>query len=130
MLRGVSLALAASEVLMLLGRNGAGKSTMMKSLIGLLRPRGGRVLFQGEDVAGWEPHRIARLGMGYVPEDRRIFSDLTVAENLAVGRRPARSGVQAWTEGKIFALVSNLGRMRDRASKASSRTHSFPRKRE
>ncbi len=113
-LQGVSLALAQGEVLVLLGRNGAGKSTTMKSLIGLVRPRAGRIVFQGRDVAGWEPHRIARLGMGYVPEERRIFPDLTVAENLEVGRRPARAGLPAWTEQKLFALFPNLGRMRDR----------------
>ena len=113
-LQSVSFALAAGEVLVLLGRNGAGKSTTMKSLIGLLRPRGGSILFAGQDVAGWEPHRIARLGMGYVPEDRRIFPDLTVAENLEVGRRPARAGLPPWTEERLFALFPNLARMRDR----------------
>ena len=113
-LQSVSFALAAGEVLVLLGRNGAGKSTTMKSLIGLLRPRGGSILFGGQDVSGWEPHRIARLGMGYVPEDRRIFADLTVAENLEVGRRPARAGLPPWTEERLFALFPNLARMRDR----------------
>ena len=113
-LQGVSFALAAGEVMVLLGRNGAGKSTTMKSLIGLLRPRAGRIVFQGQDVAGWEPHRIARLGMGYVPEERRIFTDLTVAENLEVGRRQPRQGVPEWTEARLFALFPNLARMRDR----------------
>ena len=113
-LQAVSFALAAGEVLVLLGRNGAGKSTTMKALIGLLRPRGGRVVFQGRDVAGWEPYRIARLGIGYVPEDRRIFTDLTVAENLEVGRRPPRPGLPVWTEERLFALFPNLARMRDR----------------
>ncbi|MBX5454550.1 MAG: ABC transporter ATP-binding protein, partial [Acidobacteriia bacterium] len=98
----------------LLGRNGAGKSTTMKSLIGLLRPRSGRIAFQGQDIAGWEPRRIARLGMGYVPEERRIFTDLTVRENLEVGRRPPRDGLPPWTEERLFALFPNLGRMRDR----------------
>jgi branched-chain amino acid transport system ATP-binding protein len=113
-LQGISLALAPGEVLVLLGRNGAGKSTTMKSLIGLLRPRAGRVIFRGVDVAGWESFRIARLGMGYVPEDRRIFADLTVAENLEVGRRGPRDGGAAWTPERLFALFPNLGRMRDR----------------
>jgi branched-chain amino acid transport system ATP-binding protein len=113
-LRGVSFALDAGQVLVLLGRNGAGKSTTMKSLIGLLRPRAGRVLLDGRDVAGWEPHRIARLGMGYVPEERRIFADLTVMENLEVGRQPARAGLPAWTPARLFELFPNLGRMRDR----------------
>ena len=114
-LQSVGFALGAGDVMVLLGRNGAGKSTVMKSLIGLVRPRGGRILFRGEDVAGWEPHRIARHGMGYVPEERRIFADLSVAENLEVGRRPPRAGLPAWTEDRLFALFPNLGRMRDRA---------------
>ena len=113
-LQRVGFALEAGEVMVLLGRNGAGKSTTMKSLIGLVRPRGGKIVFQGQDVAGWEPHRIARLGMGYVPEERRIFPDLTVAENLEVGRRPPRAGVPAWTEARLFALFPNLAAMRDR----------------
>ena len=90
---------------MLLGRNGAGKSTTLKALIGLVRPRGGSVRFRGQDVAGWEPHRIARLGLGYVPEDRRIFTDLTVAENLEVGRRPARAGLPALDAGTAVRAV-------------------------
>ena len=113
-LQRVSFTLASGEVMVLLGRNGAGKSTTMKALIGLVRPRGGRIVFQGEGVAGWEPHRIARRGMGYVPEERRIFPDLTVAENLAVGRRPPRAGLPPWTEARLFALFPNLAQMRDR----------------
>ena len=113
-LQGVSFALAPGEVLVLLGRNGAGKSTTMKSLIGLVRPRAGRIAFLGRDIAGWEPHRIARAGLGYVPEERRIFPDLTVAENLEVGRQPAREGTEPWTEARLFALFPNLGRMRER----------------
>ena len=99
---------------MLLGRNGAGKSTTLKSIIGLVRPSAGRVLFDGVDVAGWEPHRIARAGLGYVPEDRRIFSDLTVAENLLVGRQQPRPGLAPWTEARLFALFPNLAALRDR----------------
>jgi branched-chain amino acid transport system ATP-binding protein len=113
-LQSVSFTLARGEVMVLLGRNGAGKSTTMKSLIGLVRPRGGSIVFQGRNIAGWEPHRIARLGMGYVPEERRIFSDLTVRENLEVGRRPPRENLPPWTEERLFALFPNLGRMRDR----------------
>jgi len=110
-LQGVSFTLQAGEVLVLLGRNGAGKSTTMKSLIGLVRPRG-QVDFLGQPVAGWEPHRIARLGLGYVPEERRIFADLSVVENLEVGRQPPRDGLEPWTEEKLFSLFPNLGRMR------------------
>jgi branched-chain amino acid transport system ATP-binding protein len=113
-LQGVSFALRPGEVLVLLGRNGAGKSTTMKSLIGMLRPRAGRVSFAEQEVAGWESHRISRLGLGYVPEERRIFADLTVAENLEVGRQPPRAGLDAWTSEKIFALFPNLGRMQAR----------------
>ena len=113
-LQGVSFGVQAGQVLVLLGRNGAGKSTVMKSLIGLVRPARGRVNFAGADIAGLEPHRIARLGLGYVPEERRIFTGLTVAENLDVGRQPPRDGRPAWTSERLFALFPNLAAMRDR----------------
>ncbi|MCW3477066.1 ABC transporter ATP-binding protein [Limobrevibacterium gyesilva] len=113
-LHGVSFALAAGEVLVLLGRNGAGKSTTMKSLIGLVRPASGRIAFDGQDIAGWEPHRVARAGLGYVPEERRIFSELTVLENLEVGRRKPRDGRPAWTPERLFALFPNLAALRGR----------------
>jgi branched-chain amino acid transport system ATP-binding protein len=113
-LQGVSLRVEQAEVVVLIGRNGAGKSTTMKSLIGLVRPAGGRVTFGGTDIMGAPTHRIARLGLGYVPEERRIFTDLTVMENLEVGRQPARAGRPAWTPERLFALFPNLGRMRDR----------------
>jgi branched-chain amino acid transport system ATP-binding protein len=114
-LQGVSFDLPAGSVMVLLGRNGAGKSTTMKSLIGIVQPARGRVLFGGADIAGWAPHRIARAGLGYVPEERRIFTDLTVLENLEVGRQPPRDGRPAWTRERLFALFPNLGRMRTRA---------------
>lgn len=117
---GIDLALARGEVLALLGRNGAGKSTTLKSIIGLIPPRGGRVRFRGQDVAGWPAHRIARLGLGYVPEDRRIFPDLTVAENLEVGRRPPRDGRAAWSFERLAELFPNLRAMRDRRGEAMS----------
>jgi branched-chain amino acid transport system ATP-binding protein len=113
-LQGVSFHAPAAEVLVLLGRNGAGKSTTLKSIIGLVRPSAGWVVYHGVDVAGWEPHRIARAGLGYVPEERRIFSDLTVGENLLVGRQPAREGLEPWTEARVFALFSPLADLRDR----------------
>ncbi|TPG44762.1 ABC transporter ATP-binding protein [Roseomonas nepalensis] len=113
-LRDMALEIGAGEVMVLLGRNGAGKSTTMKSIIGLLRPTSGRVLYGGRDIAGEEPHRVARSGVGYVPEDRRVFADLTVMENLEVGRQPAREGQRAWTPARLFELFPNLGRMRDR----------------
>ena len=108
-LQGISLAVAVGEVLVLLGHNGAGKSTTLKALVGLVRPSGGRVVFGGQDVAGWETHRIVQAGLGYVPEERRIFSDLTVMENLEVGRRDVPGG---WTVERLFALFPNLAAMR------------------
>ena len=113
-LQDMSLTVGAGEARVLLGRNGAGKSTTMKSVIGLVKPTSGRIAFDGQEIAGDEPHRIARLGLGYVPEDRRIFADLTVTENLEVGKRPGRGGMRAWTPERLFDLFPNLGRMRDR----------------
>ena len=104
----------AGEVTVLLGRNGAGKSTTLKSLIGLVPPQSGEVRFAGRPVQGLQPYQIARLGLGYVPEDRRIFTDLTVAENLEVGRRPAREGIAPWTRARLYELFPSLGRMPDR----------------
>ena len=105
---GVSLALGAGTVVALLGRNGAGKSTLIKAAMGLVPPRAGRVRFAARDMAGQPAWRIAREGLGYVPEERRVFPDLTVAENLAVGRRPPRDGLAAWTEARLFALFPPL----------------------
>ena len=109
----VSLEARAGEVVALLGRNGAGKSTTLKALMGLVE-RTGEVRFDGNPIGGLEPHEIARLGLGYVPEDRRIFTDLTVAENLEVGRRAPRPGLPAWDEARLFTLFPNLASMRDR----------------
>ncbi len=113
-LHGVTLSAARGEVLALLGRNGAGKSTTMKAIIGLVPPSAGRVVFDGAEIAGAESFAIARRGIGYVPEERRIFTELTVRENLEVGRRPARAGVAPWTPERLFALFPSLGAMRDR----------------
>jgi len=98
----------------LLGRNGAGKSTTLKTLIGLVRPMSGEVQFKGRRIDRLQPFQIARMGLGYVPEERRIFADLTVAENLEVGRQPKREGVPQWTPARLFELFPNLGRMQDR----------------
>ena len=116
---GVSLKLARGEVAALMGRNGAGKSTTLKAIMGLIPPRAGRVRFAGRDIAGLAAFRIARLGLGYVPEDRRIFTDLTVAENLEVGRRPAE-GRDAWTPERLFEVFPNLASMRNRPAAAMS----------
>ncbi|MCX7370434.1 MAG: ABC transporter ATP-binding protein [Alphaproteobacteria bacterium] len=116
---GVSLRLARGEVAALMGRNGAGKSTTLKAIMGLVPPRAGRVRFAGRDIAGLAAFRIARLGLGYVPEDRRIFTDLTVAENLEVGRRSAE-GRDPWTPERLFEVFPNLASMRHRRAAAMS----------
>ena len=113
-LRGLSFRVGAGEPVMLLGRNGAGKSTTLRTVMGLLRAESGSIRLAGQEIAGWEPHRIARAGLGYVPEERRIFADLTVMENLEVGRQAPRAGLPAWTPERLFALFPNLGQMRDR----------------
>jgi len=113
-LHGVSLEATAGEVVALLGRNGAGKSTTMKAIMGLVPPAGGEVSFAGQRIERLPSHRIARLGLGYVPEDRRIFTDLTVMENLEVGRQAPRGGAPLWTEDKLFALFPNLAGLRER----------------
>jgi len=113
-LQGVDLRIEPGSVLALMGRNGAGKSTTLKAIMGLVPPSGGAVRLAGEALAGLGPHEIARRGLGYVPEDRRIFTELTVMENLEVGRRAARPGIPAWTPERLFELFPNLAAMRDR----------------
>ena len=114
-LAGVSLEVGAGEVAVLLGRNGAGKSTTMKAIMGLVRPSAGRVALDGRDITGAAPFEAARLGLGYVPEDRRVFAGLTVAENLEVGRKPPLpGGREAWTLERIYALFPSLAAMRGR----------------
>ncbi len=110
----LSLSVGRGEVAVLLGRNGAGKSTTLKSIVGLVRPSGGSVAFQGTEIAGMPPHRIVRMGLGYVPEERRIFTDLTVAENLEVGRQRPRADAPEWSVDKLFALFPNLAEMQGR----------------
>jgi branched-chain amino acid transport system ATP-binding protein len=101
---GVSLQIAAGECVCLLGRNGVGKTTTMRSIIGLTPPQAGRILWKGADIAGWEPYRVARAGIGFVPEDRRIFAELTVWENLDVARKSGG----AWTVERVFDLFPTL----------------------
>jgi branched-chain amino acid transport system ATP-binding protein len=110
-LADVALEVAKGEVTVLLGRNGAGKSTTLKSIVGLVRPAPGEIVFDGRRIDRLPTWRIARSGLGYVPEDRRIFTDLSVMENLDVGRRERVNG---WTPDKLFALFPNLGEARDR----------------
>jgi branched-chain amino acid transport system ATP-binding protein len=107
------------EVVALMGRNGAGKSTTIKTLMAMIARRAGTVRFLGEDISRLRPFEIARRGLGFVPEDRRIFAGLTVMENLDIGQQPARQfpdgrPAPSWTPEKLFALFPNLGRMTDR----------------
>lgn len=115
----VDLQVRRGEVVALMGRNGAGKSTTLKALIGMLAKRRGAIRFMGNDISKSEPHVAARLGLGFVPEDRRVFTDLTVMENLEVGKQPPRKwpdGVEApvWTPERLFKLFPNLGEMPQR----------------
>ena len=112
----VNLQVRRGEVVALMGRNGAGKSTTLKTIMGLLDKRRGQLHFMGQDISRRPSHEIARLGLGFVPEDRRIFSDLTVIDNLEVGRQPARhwpdgSAAPLWTPAELFKLFPNLGEM-------------------
>jgi branched-chain amino acid transport system ATP-binding protein len=110
----VALQVAPGEVVAIMGPNGAGKSTTLKAIMGIVEQRAGRLRFDGHDLLRLAPYRACRLGLGYVPEDRRIFTDLTVAENLAVGRRPPRADAPAWTTERLYALFPNLRDMPDR----------------
>lgn len=110
----LTLDVREGEVAVLLGRNGAGKSTCLKTIIGLLRPLSGTIRFEGHRIDGLEPFQIARLGLGYVPEDRRIFSDLTVMQNLEVGQEASRGRASRWTPRRVFELFPGLGRMQNR----------------
>jgi branched-chain amino acid transport system ATP-binding protein len=106
--------LQAGEVMALVGRNGAGKTTTLKAIMGLVSASARQATFKGQSLARLPTYKIARLGLGYVPEDRRIFTDLTVRENLAVARQPPRDGAPTWDEAKLYALFPNLAAMPDR----------------
>jgi branched-chain amino acid transport system ATP-binding protein len=115
----VDLSVRRGEVVALMGRNGAGKSTTLKAIMGMLAKRAGAIRFLDHDISRTEPHHASRLGLGFVPEDRRVFTDLTVMENLEVGKQPARrwaDGTEAplWTPEKLFKLFPNLGEMPNR----------------
>ena len=103
---GVSLEVAAGECVCLLGRNGVGKTTTMRSIMGLTPPRQGRVVWKGRDITGRPPHQVAAAGIGFVPEDRRIFADLTVWENLDVASR--RRGREGWSAERVYGLFPKL----------------------
>src|SRR5450631_466045 len=107
------------EVVALMGRNGAGKSTTLKAIMGLIAQRQGAVRFNGDDISALKPFEIARRGLGFTPEDRRIFVDLTVMENLDIGRQAPRrfadgAPAPSWTPASLFALFPNLTEMPDR----------------
>ncbi len=110
----MSFSLKKGEVAVLLGRNGVGKTTTFRTLMGLIRPKKGQILFKGHVISGLPPYKICSLGLGYVPEDRRIFTRLTVMENLEVGKRPPREGYEPWTPERLFELFPNLGLLKDR----------------
>ena len=111
-LHNLSLSVQQGQVVALLGRNGAGKSTTLKTIMQLVRPTSGTILFTGRDITKMAPYRVARMGLGYVPEDRRIFTDLTVLENLEVGRQNPRENVPRWTSAHMFELFPNLAERR------------------
>ena len=110
-LQGVSLNVVQDEVLCLLGRNGAGKTTTLKSIIGLVLPKQGSIRFKEKEIVGKEPFEIARLGIGYVPEDRRVYPDLTIKENLDVITQRQVPQKERWSVEKIFALFPVLKKL-------------------
>jgi branched-chain amino acid transport system ATP-binding protein len=110
-LHGVTLEAREGEVVSLLGRNGAGKSTTLKAIVGLVDVTGGSVSLDGRDITALPPHEIARLGVGWVPEDRRIFSDLTVEENLLVGAKGGPKSDGGWDASRVYEYFPALGRM-------------------
>ncbi len=119
-LHDLSFKVAAGEVVALLGRNGAGKTTTMRTIMQLVRPRTGKLTFEATDIAGWPTHKVAQAGVGYVPEERRIFADLTVMENLEVGRQPKRTGLPDWSVEHLFELFPNLAERRNNRGKQMS----------
>ena len=119
-LEGISFQVAHRQVTALLGRNGAGKSTTMKSIMQLVPPRSGSIRLNGDELTGKPAHRIAKMGIGFVPEDRRIFTDLTVLENLEVGRQPPRDGTVTWTVDMLFEIFPNLAERRHNRGKQLS----------
>ena len=110
---GVSLEISTGEIVCLLGRNGAGKSTIIKSIMGLVPPRQGKVIHKGSDVTGMKPYLLARMGIGYVPDDRRVFADLTVGENLEISERRS-DAPGAWTMERVYEFFPALKHIEDR----------------
>ena len=117
---GVAIAIEAGEVVTLMGRNGMGKTTTVRSIMGLQPPRNGVVRFRGRDVTGWPSHRIARLGIGYVPEGRRVFANLTVRENLLATAANHAGAQEPWTVERVMALFPRLAERRDQYARTLS----------
>jgi branched-chain amino acid transport system ATP-binding protein len=111
----VKLEMSRGEVVVLLGRNGAGKTTTFKSIVGIVPPKSGKITYKGVSIEKLPPFKTCALGLGYVPEDRRIFSGLTILENLEVGKQPARQGYETWTPERLFELFPNLAERRSQA---------------
>ena len=119
-LHGVSLGVDSGEIVCLLGRNGVGKSTTLKTIMGLVEPSRGTVIFKGAPLVGLPPYRVARLGLGYVPEERRIFPTITVRENLLMGVKPGAAGDGGWTLERVYGFFPRLReRERQRAGTLS-----------
>jgi branched-chain amino acid transport system ATP-binding protein len=116
----ISLEARRGEVVALMGRNGAGKSTTLKAIMGLVESSAEAVRFKGQEIGGWPAFRIARTGLGYVPEERRIFTDLTVYENLEIGRRTSADARAPWSPERLFAIFPNLAEMKGRRASAMS----------
>jgi len=119
-LQGVSVRIAEGEAVCLLGRNGAGKTTTLKSIIGLVEPKRGRIVFKGHSIVGKQPFQIARLGIGYVPEDRRIYPNLTIRENMEVAFRARETDGEQWTLEKIYHIFPHLQAMEGRMGRQMS----------
>ena len=119
-LNDLGFSVERGQVVALLGRNGAGKTTTMKSVMQLVVPQTGTVSFQGTDITKMPPHKVAKMGLGYVPEERRIFTDLTVIENLEVGRQPPREGTVTWSEEMLFDMFPNLAERKTNRGKEMS----------
>jgi branched-chain amino acid transport system ATP-binding protein len=111
----LSFEIRRGEVVVLLGRNGAGKTTTFKSIMGIVRPQSGQIVYKDHSIEKLPPFKTCALGLGYVPEDRRVFSSLTILENLEVGRQPAREGRTPWTPERLFELFPNLAERRSQA---------------
>lgn len=119
-LNDMNFSVERGRVVALLGRNGAGKTTTMKTIMQIVRARKGSVTYQGQEITSWPSYKVARNGLAYVPEERRIFTQLTVLENLEVGRQPPRDGCTTWTQDMVFDLFPNLAERRGNQGKALS----------